>query len=669
MVGCENIFPSGSIEPSATESEIPPLHKSENLCKGEFRPAGGIERLRCNLAEEHILLKKLFFALDAEREFEKSIQKEYPQFHYRTSQLRVVAFISPGPLGSGGYMTTEKERRWQTMSRHSFVQISKLPDVYGRVDYISNPKRQEHLYATYSTTEPDFWKRLSEQAQFDFWKSNQKNGKCIEARELIIALPESLQQYNPKFLLRTFTERFQKKYGVQCVSALHHNKAMTNYHIHLIFADREALEQPEIKYATRNMFYDENGRHVRTKKEIMDGDKKIKPGCRIVPKGEVYEIRCFSERKEHFKEKGFLQEVKDMYTHLINECLTDEEEKLQVFDKSGPYLPTKKIGKNNPKAKEIEADNALRKDWNDTVDQVLIAGGTTEEVIDFKKEYVTSKVADSIRNNGNQPGIFATILRSAIEVLKTFYRFLMFRLEKAEREANEVRLPEPVQEMQELIPFDPAELQRAKAEYMHLQTLHEDLSSINRKIYAIEKSIKKLNWQLDKLEHSFADKVLHVFERKELRKKIVEQDEKLEKAREQLRLYPKQHGYSLVGEIEEDYRSAEEEYKSLLRKKEVNDSKLRSGSVYVDGVTEKAISPKNFVGQTLAEDKPETIKDYNVTDYRGATGTRTVPHGEKRSQRTSVLMKLAEKQSIVEENREGNRKSRSLPKRKFETEL
>ena len=66
LVGCESIFPSGSLEPSATESEIPPLHKSENLCKGEFRPAGGIERLRRNLAEEHILLKKLFIILDAE---------------------------------------------------------------------------------------------------------------------------------------------------------------------------------------------------------------------------------------------------------------------------------------------------------------------------------------------------------------------------------------------------------------------------------------------------------------------------------------------------------------------------------------------------------------------------------------------------------------------------
>ena len=83
------------------------------------------------------------------------------------------------------------------MPRHSFIQMTKLPDVRGRVDYISNPKRQEHLYATYSTVNPEFWKYLSEQAQYDFRKSNQKNGKCIEARELVIALPEKLQTADP----------------------------------------------------------------------------------------------------------------------------------------------------------------------------------------------------------------------------------------------------------------------------------------------------------------------------------------------------------------------------------------------------------------------------------------------------------------------------------------
>ena len=122
---------------------------------------------------------------------------------------------------------------------------------------------------------PEFWQYLSEQAQHDFWKSNQKTGKCIEGRELIIALPESLRKKDPDLLLQLFTETFRQKYGVQCTAALHHNKTMTNYHIHLVFADRDTLEKTDVKRATRNMFYDEAGRHVRTKKEILDADGNI----------------------------------------------------------------------------------------------------------------------------------------------------------------------------------------------------------------------------------------------------------------------------------------------------------------------------------------------------------------------------------------------------------
>ncbi len=80
------------------------------------------------------------------------------------------------------------------MGRHSFIRQFKLRDVRGRVDYISNPKRQEHLYAAYSTVEPEFWKYLVEQNQYDF-KRSRTRGECIEARELVIALPESLQEY------------------------------------------------------------------------------------------------------------------------------------------------------------------------------------------------------------------------------------------------------------------------------------------------------------------------------------------------------------------------------------------------------------------------------------------------------------------------------------------
>lgn len=43
-------------------------------------------------------------------------------------------------------------------------------------------------------------------------------------------------------------------------------KRKTNYHIHLIFSERELFPEPIEKIATRNMFYNEHGKHVRTKK-------------------------------------------------------------------------------------------------------------------------------------------------------------------------------------------------------------------------------------------------------------------------------------------------------------------------------------------------------------------------------------------------------------------
>lgn len=37
------------------------------------------------------------------------------------------------------------------MARHSFVRMQKLPDVAGKIDYITSPDRQEYLYSVYRT--------------------------------------------------------------------------------------------------------------------------------------------------------------------------------------------------------------------------------------------------------------------------------------------------------------------------------------------------------------------------------------------------------------------------------------------------------------------------------------------------------------------------------------
>lgn len=107
------------------------------------------------------------------------------------------------------------------MARHSFIQMSKLPNVKGRISYITSKAKQENLYATYRTADNTFWNNLARESQQEFKRSGTP-GKCIEARELIIALPELYTKFDPDKVLKDFTDLFRRRYGVECVSALHH---------------------------------------------------------------------------------------------------------------------------------------------------------------------------------------------------------------------------------------------------------------------------------------------------------------------------------------------------------------------------------------------------------------------------------------------------------------
>jgi len=84
--------------------------------------------------------------------------------------------------------------------------MSKLLDVRGRITYISNHAKQENLYAVYETTDRYYWTELARFNQQEFQKSGTE-GECIEAREFIIALPESFPNlYEPDKLLQLFTD-------------------------------------------------------------------------------------------------------------------------------------------------------------------------------------------------------------------------------------------------------------------------------------------------------------------------------------------------------------------------------------------------------------------------------------------------------------------------------
>ena len=148
----------------------------------------------------------------------------------------------------------------------------------------------------------------------------------------------------------------------------------------------------------------------------------LRKGCTVIKKGEVYESHLFTAKDTRFKGEPFLREIKEVYTELINCHISDPEQHLKVFDKNSVYLPTKKIGKNNPKEDEIKADNAARQEWNRTADMALLSGISEAKILEVKQTEIHEKASQSIKSKGWLPGLFRSIVSKAKDFLQNLIR-------------------------------------------------------------------------------------------------------------------------------------------------------------------------------------------------------------------------------------------------------
>lgn len=454
--------------------------------------------------------------------------------------------------------------------------MSKLTNLKGRINYISSHARQENLYGVYETTDRQFWNELVLYNQQEFANSGTA-GKCIEARELIIVLPESFVEYDPKELLQCFTEHFKQNYGVECISALHHNKRKTNYHIHLIFSERKLLDEPIVKQAARNMFYDENGKHVRTKKEILDTNGQVRTGCKIISKGEIYEKIIFTKKDIQFKNEGFLNEVKRSYTDLINFNIQEEKDKLQVFDKNRVYLPMKKIGKNNPKANLVQKDNQMRMEWNRTVDRALVSGIPVDQIMVVKKNEINQKLKESIQKFGNKPLFFVDIIIMAIMVLELLIKKMLKLVVSEKKKEDTVQVHkvfvlsvEAKKAEKELIPEYPKKSIMA-SKYPQLSEIKNRLEEQNTAIYQIQLKLDRLEEDLTNMKG-----VLKWKKRAEIQNQIDSTNQQMENMKHYLSQIVKGYHYQNVKEFMRDYIISETEFKYY--QKEVSDWGSRYGS-------------------------------------------------------------------------------------------
>lgn len=256
-----------------------------------------------------------------------------------------------------------------------FLSSNKLTNVKGRLKYISDEGRQENIIDYYNSTDDEFWKLLAKENQVRHKEVNAR-GKCCEARELIIGLPQELD-----ITAKQLCDVFKSKYNVECSCAIHQNnkKGVINKHCHLIFSERKKLAEPKIveeKRASRNYYYDEKG--MKCRKD--DAVKVVKKGD-LIQKGS---IRYFSDKDDFFKSQKFVYDCKELFLNNIfrlNWSLQSE--------KANKDFSQKHIGKNNPKEEYIKQNNALKK----YTKNICIAGdiiknqeeGTTLK--DFKERY------------------------------------------------------------------------------------------------------------------------------------------------------------------------------------------------------------------------------------------------------------------------------------------
>lgn len=237
---------------------------------------------------------------------------------------------------------------------------TKISNVVGRSDYISNEKRQEHIVLHSKSSEFD-WKDY-----VDFEENNKRTDKANnQARELVIALPnkladnENIKACCDELAINLLGSNRDYEYAV------HWNKSHTNLHMHLLFSERERNKDLQPKVYKRDMYVDQKTGKT-CKKDNPNAVLRIKKGDIQKDKdGNIkYNSDKFTVKDPKFKQKAWLEENQK----IIQKTLGKYGYKLNIFDKNSNDIAQKKLYKG---AKNDYIEYA--KNWNNqakTINQI-----------------------------------------------------------------------------------------------------------------------------------------------------------------------------------------------------------------------------------------------------------------------------------------------------------
>ena len=183
----------------------------------------------------------------------------------------------------------------------SFARMTKLTNIGGRADYITNEKKQEAILAKSEAVD---WKPYQ-----DFERANQRTATANnEGREMIVALPNEWASLPTKELHSRADILAQTAVGksTDLQWAVHWNHDRTNLHLHVVFSERQK-EKAEGRW-DRDIYLTEDGKVARKKADrAKNPDGTDKPP--VHRKGE--KKGGFTAKDTTYTSKGWLHETKE----------------------------------------------------------------------------------------------------------------------------------------------------------------------------------------------------------------------------------------------------------------------------------------------------------------------------------------------------------------------
>ena len=255
-----------------------------------------------------------------------------------------------------------------------YSRVTKINNVVGRSDYISNPDRQEFIKLTGKSSDFD-WK---EYAAFE--KENQRSQeKNNEARELVIALPNEMSEKFTDDILEKFSHDLAQELlgkNRDYEFALHFNQAQTNFHMHLLFSERERATTRTPKVYKRDMWFDKTTNRM-AKANAENAELRYKKGEVMKDKegNTRYDDAPFTKKDKKFTERSWIKS----HQESIQKVLGEYNYVLDIFD-SKHEIAQKKLYKG---ASTDYLEYAQH--WNQAANQVNQA--LKEERLTLLKEY------------------------------------------------------------------------------------------------------------------------------------------------------------------------------------------------------------------------------------------------------------------------------------------